>query len=44
VIVMGYVEGRSAAGPFRRACVWTWKLAGGRVVHVRVADMGDASS
>ena len=43
VVVMGHVEGRGDAGPFRRACVWTWRLAGGRAVQVRVSDMGDAS-
>ena len=41
VVVMGHVEGRGDAGPFRRACVWTWRLAGGRAVQVRVSDMGD---
>ena len=42
VIVMGHVEGRGDDGPFRRACVWTWRLSGGRAVQVKVADMGDA--
>jgi ketosteroid isomerase-like protein len=43
VIVMGHVDGRGADGPFRRACVWTWRLAHGRAVQVRVADMGESS-
>jgi ketosteroid isomerase-like protein len=42
VIVMGHVTGRTADGPFRRAAVWTWRVTQGRVVHMRVADMGDA--
>jgi ketosteroid isomerase-like protein len=40
VVVMGHVEGRGEHGPFRRACLWTWRLRDGRAVHVRVADMG----
>ena len=40
VIVMGHVEATNAQGAFRRAAVWTWRLAGGCAVHVRVADMG----
>jgi ketosteroid isomerase-like protein len=43
VIVMGHVDGRGDAGPFRRACVWTWRIAQGRAVQVRVADMGEIS-
>ena len=42
VIVMGHVEGRGYAGPFRHACVWTWRIQGGRATHLRVADMGPA--
>ena len=40
VIVMGHVEGRRAGEAFRRAAIWTWRVASGRAVHVRVADMG----
>ena len=43
VIVIGHVDGRGEDGPFRRACVWTWRIARGRAVHLRVADMGDAA-
>ena len=43
VIVMGHVDARSEAGAIRRACIWTWRLSGGRVVSLRVADVGDAS-
>jgi hypothetical protein len=40
---MGHVDGRGDAGPFRRACIWTWKLSGGRAVHVRVVDLGEVT-
>lgn len=43
VVVMGHVEGRGDQGRFRRACIWTWRLSGGRAVHVRVVDLGDAA-
>ena len=41
VIVMGHVDGRGEHGPFRRSCIWTWRLSGGRAVQLRVADMGE---
>ena len=41
VVVMGHVEGQGEEGAFRRAAIWTWKLAGGRAVQLRVADMGE---
>lgn len=41
VIVMGHVAGVRDGAPVRRAAVWTWRLSGGKAVHVRVADMGD---
>jgi ketosteroid isomerase-like protein len=41
VVVMGHVEGQGEEGAFRRAAIWTWRLAGGRAVQVRVADMGE---
>jgi ketosteroid isomerase-like protein len=43
VIVMGHVDGRGDAGPFRRACIWTWRISSGRAVHLRVADMGEVA-
>ena len=42
VVVMGHVEGQGVEGAFRRSAIWTWRLSGGRAVHVRVADMGEA--
>jgi ketosteroid isomerase-like protein len=41
VIVLGHASGRVAGEPMRRAAVWTWRLRAGRIVSVRVADMGD---
>ena len=41
VIVIGHVTGRRAGAPVRRAAVWTWRIADGRAVSVRAADMGD---
>jgi len=41
VIVLGHVTGRRAGRPVRRAAVWTWRIAGGRAVNVRAADMGE---
>ena len=41
VVVMGHVDGTIAPGePLSRRSVWTWKVAGGRATHVRVADLG----
>ena len=40
VIVMGHVDGRLGGEPVRRNAIWTWKVAGGKATHVRVADMG----
>lgn len=42
VVVMGFVEGNGEHGGFRHAAIWTWRLAQGRAVHVRVADLGPA--
>jgi ketosteroid isomerase-like protein len=43
VIVMGHVSGRTGGKAIRRSAVWTWRVREGRAVHVKVADMGDAS-
>ena len=43
VIVMGYAEGRVDGELVRRNAVWTWKVAGGKATHVRVADTGPAA-
>jgi ketosteroid isomerase-like protein len=40
VIVMGHVTGTTDGEPVRRSAVWTWRVRGGRAVHVKVADMG----
>jgi ketosteroid isomerase-like protein len=40
VIVMGHVTGTTGGEPVRRSAVWTWRVRGGRAVHVKVADMG----
>jgi hypothetical protein len=40
VIVMGHVDAHNENGAFRRAAIWTWRLQGGRAVHLRVADLG----
>ena len=40
VVVMGHVDGSRGGEAFRRAAIWTWRVVGGRAVHVRVADMG----
>ena len=42
VVVMGYVEGLGEHGAFRRNAIWTWRLSGGRAVHLRVTDTGPA--
>jgi len=42
VVVMGHVEGQGVDGAFRRSAIWTWRLAGGRAVRVRVTDTGAA--
>jgi len=42
VVVMGHVEGQGELGAFRRNAIWTWRLAGGRAVHLRVTDTGPA--
>ena len=42
VVVMGHVDGQGEQGGFRRAAMWTWRLAGGRAVHLRVTDLGPA--
>jgi ketosteroid isomerase-like protein len=42
VIVLGHVDLRRAGGErARRGVVWTWRLAGGRAVSVRVSDVGE---
>jgi ketosteroid isomerase-like protein len=43
VIVLGHVTGVRDGQTARRNAVWTWKLRGGLVVHVRAADMGPAT-
>jgi ketosteroid isomerase-like protein len=42
VVVMGHVEGQGVDGAFRRSAIWTWRLAGGRAVQLRVTDTGAA--
>jgi ketosteroid isomerase-like protein len=41
VIVMGHVTGVRNGTPTRRSAVWTWRVAGGLVTYIRVADMGE---
>jgi ketosteroid isomerase-like protein len=41
VIVMGSVSGRRDGAEIRRRVVWTWRLREGRVVFLRVADVGE---
>jgi ketosteroid isomerase-like protein len=43
VIVMGHVRGRTGGRAVSRTAVWTWRVANGQAVYVKVADMGDAS-
>lgn len=42
VIVMGHVEATGQQGAIRRACIWTWRLQGGRAIQLRVTDTGPA--
>ena len=41
VIVIGHVTGRREGLEVRRSAVWTWRVAGGRAVAVKVADLGE---
>jgi ketosteroid isomerase-like protein len=41
VIVLGQVEGRRDGATLRRRAMWTWRLREGRVVSIRVSDLGD---
>jgi ketosteroid isomerase-like protein len=41
VIVFGHVTAVRAGEPLRRGVLWTWRVRGGRAVHLRVADLGD---
>jgi ketosteroid isomerase-like protein len=41
VIVMGQVEGRLDGATLRRRVMWTWRLHEGRVVSIRVSDLGE---
>ena len=43
VVVFGHVEARSGEDSVRRRLVWTWKLRGGKVVALRVHDVGGAA-
>ena len=40
VVVFGHVDARLNGRPIRRRVVWTWRLRGGRVVVLRVHDVG----
>lgn len=40
VVVFGHVDARLNGKPIRRRVVWTWKLRGGKVVVLRVHDVG----
>ena len=42
VVVFGHVDARSGEELLRRRIVWTWKLRGGKVVALRVHDVGGA--
>ena len=42
VVVFGHVDARSGTESIRRRIVWTWKLRGGKVVALRVHDVGGA--
>ena len=41
VVVFGHVEATFQGEPIRRRVVWTWKLRGGKVVVLRVHELGD---
>jgi ketosteroid isomerase-like protein len=41
VIVIGHVTAVRAGESLERAVVWTWRLRGGKAVHLRVADLGE---
>jgi ketosteroid isomerase-like protein len=43
VIVMGHITGRREGVDVRRACVWTWTVAGGHATSVKAADLGDVA-
>jgi uncharacterized protein len=40
VVVFGHVDARLRGRSVRRQVVWTWKLRGGKVVVLRVHDIG----
>ncbi len=40
VVVFGHVDARVDGTPIRRRVVWTWKLRAGKVVVLRVHDLG----
>jgi len=40
VVVFGHVDARLRGRAIRRQVVWTWKLRGGKVVVLRVHDVG----
>lgn len=40
VVVFGHVDARLRGRTLRRRVVWTWKLRGGKVVVLRVHDIG----
>ena len=40
VVVFGHVDARLDGKLIRRRVVWTWKLRGGKVVALRVHDVG----
>jgi ketosteroid isomerase-like protein len=42
VVVFGRVDARLGGDRVRRRVVWTWKLRGGKVVALRVHDVGGA--
>ena len=42
VVVFGHVDARAGEESMRRRIVWTWKLRGGKVVALRVHDVGGA--
>jgi ketosteroid isomerase-like protein len=43
VVVFGHVDARAGDELLRRRIVWTWKLRGGKVVALRVHDVGGAA-
>lgn len=40
VIVLGQVDGRLEGARIRRRAMWTWQLRAGKVVSIRVSDLG----